>query len=361
MPGAGAVVMSMGRWLYGLGVALTVAVVCTTTAAEHPAPVLVPFVRGLTAVSAISEARGDYESLRTLTSIGKDGYRVRVSGQVPGDPDPYHTTRIVTREDQAAAHDVRLWMSEGDPDIFPGTVPGISVEMLTQLMAQGSTRITYVLVKPGLFGINPERKLSGTLRRVGDGSESMRMLVNGQEAVLPVIHARGTLSGTGGDKALEIRVLADPANPMLLGWNGIDHHARVVRIEYPVAHDNADSIEQRLRKHETVQVHSIYFGFNSAVIRPESKRVLTEIAGILTRNPDWKLQIDGHTDAVGNDADNLALSERRAAAVKAALVDGWHTAANRLATGGYGESRPADTNDTPEGRSHNRRVELRRQ
>lgn len=340
--------------------AFAVATTATVTAPAQAAT-RVPFVKGLVMVSAISEARGDYESLRTLVSIGRDGYRVRVSGQVPGQAEPYRITRIVTREDHAASHSVRLWMSEGDPEIFPGTVPGISVGMLKQLTAQGRTRVTYVEIGPGLFGSQLQRRFSGTLRRVGSGPESMRMLVNGQETVLPVIRARGTLSDSRGGGTLEIRVLADPANPMLLGWDGIDHHSKVVRIEYPVARTAADSIEQRLAKRETVQVHSIYFGFDSAVIRPESKRVLQEIAGILTRHPDWKLQIDGHTDAVGNDADNLELSKRRAAAVKTALVGDWHVAANRLATGGYGESRPADTNGTPEGRSHNRRVELRRQ
>ncbi len=78
----------------------------------------------------------------------------------------------------------------------------------------------------------------------------------------------------------------------------------------------------------------------------------------MARRPDWELSIEGHTDNIGSDSDNLDLSRRRAAAVKDALVARHRIAANRLATGGYGESRPRDTNDTLEGRARNRRVEL---
>jgi len=104
----------------------------------------------------------------------------------------------------------------------------------------------------------------------------------------------------------------------------------------------------------------VYFSFNSADIRPESERVIKEIAAVMRAHPDWSLQVDGHTDGIGNDAANLDLSKRRAAAVKAALVSRHGIAAGRLSTDGHGESSPQATNETPEGRSRNRRVELRR-
>jgi outer membrane protein OmpA-like peptidoglycan-associated protein len=88
--------------------------------------------------------------------------------------------------------------------------------------------------------------------------------------------------------------------------------------------------------------------------------VLEEIAGVLARHPDWILRIDGHTDGIGGEAANLDLSQRRAASVKAALVRRHGIAAARLSTGGYGENRPKASNDTPEGRALNRRVELTR-
>ena len=89
--------------------------------------------------------------------------------------------------------------------------------------------------------------------------------------------------------------------------------------------------------------------------------MLEEIAGVLKTNPDWKLTVSGHTDNVGGDAYNLDLSQRRAAAVKLALVTRYHIAPERLATDGFGATRPVATNDTLAGRALNRRVELTRE
>jgi outer membrane protein OmpA-like peptidoglycan-associated protein len=108
-------------------------------------------------------------------------------------------------------------------------------------------------------------------------------------------------------------------------------------------------------------VYGIYFELGSDALRDESEAVLTEIAEVMRRNPQWKLGIHGHTDAIGSDASNLDLSRRRADAVKGALVERHGIAAERLATEGYGASQPRATNETLEGRSRNRRVELVRQ
>jgi outer membrane protein OmpA-like peptidoglycan-associated protein len=81
---------------------------------------------------------------------------------------------------------------------------------------------------------------------------------------------------------------------------------------------------------------------------------------IMQQNPDWKLSVSGHTDNIGGAKFNVALSQRRAAAVKDALVTRFKIAPGRLQTNGYGASSPLDTNDTLEGRARNRRVELQR-
>jgi OOP family OmpA-OmpF porin len=95
-------------------------------------------------------------------------------------------------------------------------------------------------------------------------------------------------------------------------------------------------------------------------LRDESTPTLKEIADILTRHPDWRLDVNGHTDGIGTDQYNLDLSKRRAAAVVKALVTGYHIDAGRLKSAGFGKSQPKDTNDTLEGRARNRRVELMR-
>jgi len=75
-------------------------------------------------------------------------------------------------------------------------------------------------------------------------------------------------------------------------------------------------------------------------------------------NDGGRAEIEGHTDNVGSAASNLALSDRRAAAVRQILVDTYKIDGNRLTTMGFGDTVPAAPNTTPEGRQQNRRVEL---
>ena len=79
---------------------------------------------------------------------------------------------------------------------------------------------------------------------------------------------------------------------------------------------------------------------------------------IANERPNARVEIAGHTDALGPEEFNQALSEKRAAAVKAYLVE-HGVSADRINVVGYGESQPRDTNDTVEGRRRNRRVEIR--
>jgi outer membrane protein OmpA-like peptidoglycan-associated protein len=120
----------------------------------------------------------------------------------------------------------------------------------------------------------------------------------------------------------------------------------------------AKRIEEDLAKDGRSIIYGIYFDFASDRIKEESEPVLSEIAQVLRDNPTWNLNVEGHTDSIGSDADNLDLSQRRSAAVKQALTTRYKVGLNRLQTSGYGESRPKDRNDTMEGRARNRRVEL---
>jgi outer membrane protein OmpA-like peptidoglycan-associated protein len=102
----------------------------------------------------------------------------------------------------------------------------------------------------------------------------------------------------------------------------------------------------------------ILFDVNSDRVRPESYGALKEISNVLTENADVKVQIVGHTDADGDAAQNLDLSTRRAASVKAVLVKEFGIADSRMETEGQGESQPVDNNDTSAGKANNRRVEF---
>jgi outer membrane protein OmpA-like peptidoglycan-associated protein len=117
-------------------------------------------------------------------------------------------------------------------------------------------------------------------------------------------------------------------------------------------------MEQALSRDRKVVIYGIYFDFAKAIIKKESGRVLHEIADLMQKNPSWSLTINGYTDSIGGNAYNLALSKRRAAAVRDTLVTGFHIAAPRLTSNGYGSASPIDSNSTLEGRARNRRVEL---
>ena len=107
-----------------------------------------------------------------------------------------------------------------------------------------------------------------------------------------------------------------------------------------------------------VATHGILFDTGSDRIRNESKPTLDMIGQMLTAHADLKLAIEGHTDNAGSAASNQTLSEKRAAAVRQFLVTTYHIDGTRLTSKGLGATKPAVSNDTPEGRQQNRRVEL---
>lgn len=102
----------------------------------------------------------------------------------------------------------------------------------------------------------------------------------------------------------------------------------------------------------------ILFDSGSDRIKPESYGTLKEIGTVLTENPGVRVRIIGHTDSDGEEAVNLELSKRRAAAVREALVKEFAVDGGRLETDGKGEGTPAGPNDSPQGKANNRRVEF---
>lgn len=109
-----------------------------------------------------------------------------------------------------------------------------------------------------------------------------------------------------------------------------------------------------------VRLYGINFDVDSDHLRPDAKPAIDDLLGALKANPAWKISIEGHTDATGNAAHNLDLSQRRAASVKTALVAAG-IAADRMTTAGFGQTKPVASNDTAIGRAQNRRVEVVRQ
>jgi OOP family OmpA-OmpF porin len=107
-------------------------------------------------------------------------------------------------------------------------------------------------------------------------------------------------------------------------------------------------------------LHNVYFDFDEDTLRPESLPVLNEVGLALLQRPGIKFEIQGHTDAIASMEYNQKLSERRANTVLAYLIGNFpELDVSLYSARGLGENRPIATNETPEGRQENRRVEFR--
>ena len=115
---------------------------------------------------------------------------------------------------------------------------------------------------------------------------------------------------------------------------------------------------QPIEVNASVVLKNIFFDINKYEIKTTSQVELDKIVQLLTDNPTVKIQLAGHTDNIGNAADNLKLSENRSKAVINYLVNKGIDA-KRLSPKGYGASQPVADNKTEEGRAINRRTELK--
>jgi outer membrane protein OmpA-like peptidoglycan-associated protein len=122
----------------------------------------------------------------------------------------------------------------------------------------------------------------------------------------------------------------------------------------------AKTMADALEKEKRLRLYGINFDSDSDKLRDESKPTLDLVAQVLKAHSDWKLTIEGHTDATSSAEHNQQLSVARANSVKAYLVAAGTDAA-RLTPAGFGATRPVASNDTQLGRAANRRVELVRE
>ena len=107
----------------------------------------------------------------------------------------------------------------------------------------------------------------------------------------------------------------------------------------------------------TIALRNIFFNTASAEILPASNTELDILVRLMKGNPTMRIEVGGHTDNVGADAENQKLSEQRAQAV-ANFISGYGVDAARVTSKGYGETKPLGSNETEEGRAQNRRTEI---
>jgi outer membrane protein OmpA-like peptidoglycan-associated protein len=129
--------------------------------------------------------------------------------------------------------------------------------------------------------------------------------------------------------------------------------ARVVDLESQLKELNAKKTDRGM----VVTLGDVLFDSGQSRLLPDSGRNMSKLADFFIRNPGRSASIEGYTDSVGAASINLDLSERRANAVRTALVSLGVTG-DRLVTRAHGEENPAATNSTPAGRQMNRRVEI---
>jgi len=124
-----------------------------------------------------------------------------------------------------------------------------------------------------------------------------------------------------------------------------------------VADAGAVDLGATLAKACHVALYGVLFDFNKSTLQPASDAVLQPAANLMVADKTLKLEVQGHTDNVGNDAYNQTLSEARAKAVVTWLTQ-HGVAADRLTAKGYGKTKPVADNGSDDGRAKNRRVEI---
>jgi outer membrane protein OmpA-like peptidoglycan-associated protein len=148
---------------------------------------------------------------------------------------------------------------------------------------------------------------------------------------------------------------------VLVSQNNQDITAQLTVAELGTIEDkmvNAAAMAKGLGETGHIALYGIYFDTDKAVLKPESRPTLEQIAKLLTSQPQLNVFIVGHTDNQGAHEYNLDLSRRRAEAIAAELVKSFRIAQPRLRTAGLGFLAPVGSNASEAGRALNRRVEL---
>jgi OmpA-OmpF porin, OOP family len=149
------------------------------------------------------------------------------------------------------------------------------------------------------------------------------------------------------------------AKDKISGNQNID--LRDVKADQVIEHEDftLQSIQvSPIEENITVVLNNVFFDFDQAVLKPESFPELKRISDLMKERTGMQIEIAGHTDSTGPDEYNLGLSKRRASAVIKYLTE-QGVEGKRIELQFFGETRPADTNDTAQGRMKNRRVEFK--
>jgi outer membrane protein OmpA-like peptidoglycan-associated protein len=319
--------------------------------ADEPAALFIPHP-GMQFTTAFTNDFGkDAESLTTVTSVTGSAVSIDYSSSRG-----VSVRRDLLVSDRQNASSYVLGYEADMPTLIQGTTSlGVSARVLSELRSIGRARLTLV------YSAKLDT-IECALTRMSS-TVMMRIIVEDRIVDTPALHARAEC-GEGMRTASGDLYFADEIRQPLLiesvlnfSWEKRPRTERITRvIAGPGLHRD---MEQSLRTIGQYDAYGLRFDFDSAVLRPESIQLVREIAQMLNTNADWRILIVGHTDSTGGPEYNIGLSDKRAEAVRLALVD-FGVAAERLRSEGRGETQSKADNDSLAGRAINRRVEFRR-
>ena len=265
-------------------------------------------------------------------------------------------TRNIQAADRQNSNVYVLGYAQNMPLVIPGTTSlGISGASLLELRNTGTSPLALA------YDAQLSR-IDGKLTLV-EKDIRVPIMIENEVVQVPALRATGAFGS--GDKTAtgDFYFLDNKNNPMMIqstlqfSWEKQPRSERIVRVTAGASMKSA--MEQSLSTLRKYDVYGLHFNFDKATLRPESAKLIKDIATTLKNNPTWLLQINGHTDSIGDAAYNQKLSSDRAVSVRTALVK-QGIEASRLMTGGFGETKPKGDNATLDGRALNRRVELLR-
>ncbi len=208
-------------------------------------------------------------------------------------------------------------------------------------------RIDFRPQDAGIRGPNDYNVISATKINAGTGVFSFKVMADGPYVK---VYLNGTRVANapnaplGRSNRIRFKTVGETGSPTLFG-------------NFRVAAGGKD-LYMALNESGHVATEGIFFATGSDQITPASAPAVKQIADMLAAHPDLRLSIEGHTDNIGDANSNMALSTKRAAAVRSYLVSTLGVSSSRLSSQGFGATRPVGDNATTDGRQQNRRVEL---
>ena len=332
----------------------TLLVLLATGAPVCAQPDAGPFVphRGMTITTHFTNDLGrDADSTINIVGVSNEAIRLTYASTRG-----IYVSREIRMTDRESARTYVLGYAPRMPTLIEGaTSLGLSALVLDKLRSTGRAELT-LIYSERLDRIECLLETTGVDIKVP-------IIIDDRVADIPTVQANASCS-SGPRQGMGSMIFAsDVNNPLLIesnlkfDWERRRRTERITRVA--AGYGMHADMEQSLNTLGAYDVYGLHFDFDKAVLRPDTAQLVREIGIMLQANPNWVLQIAGHTDSVGGPQYNQRLSAERARAVRQALI-ARGIAPDRLKAIGYGESRPKSENTTLAGRAINRRVEFRR-